>query len=403
MYRYILIAFLFTINLNATDKPYVLLISFDGFRWDYINRGITPALSEMAEDGVYALSLRPCFPTKTFPNHYSIITGLHPENHGLIANNFINPATGHWYTMSDSNAVRDTNWYAGEPFWETAERNGITTSAMFWPGSEQYGKFNRPTYVKNYDHYMPYYDRVDTVISWFSLPDDKRPQFVTLYFHDTDSYGHDYGPNSLEINESIRRMDRVFEYLVEQLEEIAFMDSLNIIAVSDHGMNETSPERVIYIADMLKSFECGLFDSGPVVRVHPKENEVDSVYNVLKKNEKHYRVYRKEELDNHYHYSKHKFIPPLIVVANMGWSLENKASNEVTRYRFGYGNHGYEKDHLDMHGLFVAVGPAFRKGYKTGTLWNIDIHPLLCKIFNLSQPNDIDGNIDRIGFILKGN
>jgi ectonucleotide pyrophosphatase/phosphodiesterase family protein 5 len=395
-----LLLIILSLSLNASDRPYVLLISFDGFRWDYVSRGITPALSKTAEDGVHALTLRPTFPTKTFPNHYSIITGLHPENHGLIANSFINPETGNWYSLGDSNAVKDTNWYQGEPFWETAERNNIKTASMFWPGSEQKGKFKHPTYVKKYDHNMPYIDRVDTVISWFKKPIKTRPQFVTLYFHDTDSYGHEYGPNSPEINESIKRMDSVFNYLVDQLKEINFYDSLNIIALSDHGMNATSPSRAINVADILSEFDVDIFDSGPVLRVHPLKSEVDSVYNKLKTNESHFRVYRKEELNNHFNYSNHEFIPPLIVVADMGWSLINKQGKE---YRYGLGNHGYEKDHLDMHGLFIAKGPAFKAGYKTGTIWNIDIYPLLSEIFNLPQNSQIDGDINRIAFLLKGN
>ncbi|NMB82229.1 MAG: alkaline phosphatase family protein, partial [Ignavibacteria bacterium] len=176
-----------------SGKPYVILVSLDGFRWDYLNRGLSPNLEFIRDNGASALSLRPTFPSKTFPNHQSIITGMYIENHGIIANTFRDEFKNELYRMGDTSAVRNSRWYLGEAFWETAERNGITTASYFWPGSEMNLEYRRPTYFENYEHNRPYEKRVEGVANWLKLPVDKRPHFITLYFDDTDTQGHRYG------------------------------------------------------------------------------------------------------------------------------------------------------------------------------------------------------------------
>ncbi len=218
----------------AKNQPYVILISFDGFRWDYSERGITPNLNEMKEKGVHAISLQPSFPTKTFPNHYSIVSRMYPENHGIIFNSFLNPISSERYSLGDTTAVRESKWYLGEAFWEIAERNGIKTASHF-AGSEINLNHRRPTYYRKYDHKRPYKERIDGVINWMKLPIEQRPHFITLYFHDTDSYGHNFGPNSPEINKSISRLDSLIYYLNNKLTEINMFDSTNIIIVSTMG------------------------------------------------------------------------------------------------------------------------------------------------------------------------
>ncbi len=392
---------IFSITLYAGDKPYVILISMDGFRWDYINRGITPNLIQMKEDGVYALSLRPAFPSKTFPNHYSIITGMHPENHGLIANSFLNIYTNELYRLGDTVSVRESKWYKGEAFWETANRHNITTASYFWVGSEQNIEHKAPTHYHNYEHNRPYATRVEGVIDWLKLSDNERPQFITLYFDEPDSRSHRFGPNSDETNEAIALVDSMLGLLLTGIKKIGWEDKVNIVVVSDHGMTEISEERRINIEEIIKDYNCRFDGTGPVMMIDTETENIDAVYSLLKQNENNYRVYTKENIPGFYHFSRNPFILPIIVIADMGWSLVNNAFLSRQRsYSFG-GDHGYEKDHLDMHGIFVASGPAFRSGYKTGSLWNIDIYPLLCKIFNITPNYMIDGNIDRIEFILR--
>ncbi len=386
---------------HPNTEPYVLLISFDGFRWDYLDRGITPNLDKLIKKGVRAESFRPAFPSKTFPNHLSIITGMYPENHGIILNKFENPYTGKVYKLSDRKEVSNPEWYLGEPFWITADRNGIKTASFFWPASSMEGKGHHPDIFKYYDSKVNYESRVDTISSWLQLPISKRPHFYTLYYSLTDTYGHDYGPDSPEENYAIARLDTVTGYLIEQLKKINMFDSLNIIIVSDHGMTNISPERVINVEKMLKGYNVKYQSSGPIMMISTN-NKDDAVYRILKKNENHYKVYKKSEMPDYYFFDSNPFISNIILIADLGWSLVDNQSIKSYVGKFAMkGNHGYDKDALDMHGIFIAEGPAFKSNFRTGTIWNIDVYPLLCKIFNIAPRSNIDGKITRIDYILR--
>jgi predicted AlkP superfamily pyrophosphatase or phosphodiesterase len=402
MKRYIICLFLFFTTLAyGGNKPYVILISFDGFRWDYLDRGLTPNLNKLADKGVRALSLRPAFPSKTFPNHISLITGMYPDNHGIIGNYFKDTIKHKEYSLGDTAAVKEPFWYLGEAFWETAERNGIITASYFWPGSEISLDYRRPTYYEKYDHNRSYREKVKGIVNWLKLPADKRPHFITLYFHDTDTYGHDYGPDSPETNRAIARLDSVTAYLLNEIDKTDLKDSINYIFVSDHGMTAISPERTINIEAIIEKYKCSFQYDGPVMFVNPPEDKAEEIYELLKKSENHFKVYRKEEMPEYFHYNTHPFIYRLILVADLGWSLH---SNEEPKWlSYAKGNHGYDNNQIDMHGIFLAYGPAFKSSYKTGTLWNIDLYPLLCKIFGISPRSNIDGKLERIEFILKEN
>jgi len=401
-FRKIFLAFFFTtIFISAQNRPYVLLVSFDGFRWDYLDRDITPNLNAVINDGVRASSLRPSFPTKTFPNHLSIVTGMHPENHGIIFNRFEDIATKKIYQLSDTAAVRNPIWYKGEAFWTTAEKNDITTASFFWPGSELNDKNRRPTYYKHYEHNLPYRERIDGVMDWLQLPQSERPHFITLYFHDTDSFGHKYGPNSPELNQSIQRIDTLVGYLTSELSKIGMKDSLNIIFVSDHGMTEIDATKIINIEPILEGLEYKLGGSKPVAMIEPNIDDYDSVYARLERKQKHFKLYSKENMPDYYHFTENENIFSLILVAGLGWSIvDNEQLMNMSKYT-SYGNHGYDHNELDLHAIFTAVGPNFKKGYKTGTLWNIDIYPLLCKLFSIPPNPKMDGKLERIEFILK--
>lgn len=381
----------------AQSKPYVIVVSFDAFRWDYLNRGLTPNLENIRKNGVSALSLRPSYPSKTFPNHLSIITGMYPAHHGIIANSMFDPYKKTSYKMSDSNSVRDAKWYQGEAFWETAERQGIISASYFWPGSEVLLSYRHPTYFEAYEHKKPYTDRVDGVIKWLQLPSEKRPHFYTLYMHETDDAGHEYGPDSPEINEAIKKLDGIAGYLLNKLEEIKMKDSVNIIFLSDHGMTSVSKERSVNIEQIAVSPKCRFSDAGPIMFVTPEKENLKSVYEKLKANESHYKVYYRDEIPEYYHFNDNPLISPIVVMADMGWSVVTSKRSEWE----SKGNHGYDNMQLDMHGIFLATGPDFKSHFQTGTVWNIDIYPLLCKLFDIYPRANIDGKLDRIGFILK--
>jgi predicted AlkP superfamily pyrophosphatase or phosphodiesterase len=373
----------------------------DGFRWDYIYRGITPNLNKLADEGVHALSLRPSFPSKTFPNHYSIITGMYPENHGIIFNSFTNTFTGETYRIGDTISTRQSKWYKGEAFWETANRHNIKTASFFWVGSEQDVDYKRPTYFYHYNQNISFEERVNGVIKWLQLPENERPQFITLYFEEPDSKGHSFGPNSPETNKAIALVDSMLGLLIDKLKNIGMENKVNIIVVSDHGMTEISDKRIINIEEILKDYKCKFYGMGTSIMIDAEPDKLNEIYQTLKKNEKNYRVYTKDEIPEYFHFSKNPFILPIIVIAETGWTLVTNEYFKRTRSYSIRGEHGFDNHHLDMHGIFIAKGPAFRSGYKTGTLWNVDVYPLLCKIFNITPNNLIDGDINRIGFILK--
>lgn len=397
----ILFIFIFFSSAFTQSSPYVLLISFDGFRWDYLDRGITPNLDKVIDSGVRALSMKPVTPSKTFPNHYSIVTGIHPENHGIIFNTFTDIHTGQVYRIGDTSKVRDPLWYKGEPIWETLENNGIITASYFWPGSELNDPKRRPTYFKRYKHTEPYKDRIDGVINWLKLPYNERPKFISFYFHDTDSYGHDFGPNSPEINESIKRLDTLVGYLDKELNKIGMVDSVNLVFVSDHGMTEIDTAKIINFENLLSGLEYKSGGSKPILMIEPSSEHYDSVYHRLKLNEDHFTVYKKEEIPDYFHFRDNKNIFSIIVVAEIGWSLVNNWELSSMKKYGSKGNHGYIKEELYMHGIFVAAGPNFNSNIKTGTIRNIDIYPLLCKIFNVYPNPEIDGKLERIEFFLK--
>ena len=372
MKKLFLILFLLTQFIFAQSLPYTILISFDGFRWDYSNRGLTPNLDFIKENGVHALSLQPCFPTKTFPNHYSIVTGLYPENNGMIANSFTNPYTQEKFSLYDSTAKYNAKWYAGEAIWETAKRQGVITADYFWPGADIDVDYRRPDYVEKFVYTRPYDERINGALKWLELSYAKRPHLITLYFDATDTSGHNYGPNSKEVNQSIAMEDSLIGKLVAGLKKMNFLDSTNIIIVSDHGMTELNPERVINIDELLNGFDFKSSDKGPMMFIYPNENEKNAVYQKLKNSEKNYNVYWRQDIPEHLHFKNNPNIAEIIMIADLGYTFFDHKDVEKYSKKFPLGNHGYDPTNLDMHGIFYAIGPDFKSAYTCGTINNID-------------------------------
>lgn len=398
-----LIIFLSVQITFSQAQPYVILISFDGFRWDYCSRGITPNIELLIEEGVKATSLQPVFPTKTFPNHYTLVTGLYPENHGIIFNEFHDPYTKEDYKMWDTTEVRNPKWYRGEAIWETLKFYGIKSASYFWPGASLDSEFRQPEYLYNYVRNDPPINKVNAAIKWLQLPYSKRPHLITLYFSSTDHAGHDYGPDSEGMNRTIASIDSSLGFLLTELEKIQMRDSVNIILVSDHGMTEVSIDNIVNIEEILIGFNCSYSNYGAAMMVEPDQDKVEEVYNILKKNENHYTVYRKENIPEYLHFNKNPFISEIILVSDLGWSVIVNENLKWMNPESFNGNHGYDNTELDMHGIFIASGPALKKNFFTGTLNSLDIYPLLCKIYNAIPNGIIDGRLDRIEFILNDN
>ncbi len=298
----------------------VLLISFDGFRYDYLSKTATPNFDSLAANGVKAESLIPVFPTKTFPNHYSIATGLYPENTGIISNTMYDPEFDEWYRISDQEAVQNAKWYKGEPIWNTIEKQGLNAGIMFWVGSEAPIQAMRPTYWKPYDGSVPAKARIDTVVKWLSYDDERAVDFAAVYFSFVDHAGHQYGPQADSVKAAIRRADKLMGYLKKKLVENKLWNKLNLIVLSDHGMAQLSSEKIILLNEIIEMNNIKrIITYSPVAMIQPKQGTKEKMYQKLKEASEHYRVYKKKELPERYHLKQSPRVPDLIVIADLGY------------------------------------------------------------------------------------
>ncbi len=380
-------------------EPTLLLISIDGFRWDFLDRARTPNLDRLIANGVRAERLIPVFPTKTFPNHYSIVTGLYPEHHGIVANTMYDPVLNARFRMSDRQAVGDERWWGGEPIWVTAEKQGLLTAPFFWVGSEAPIRGVRPTYWQRFDDDFPNSDRVDQVLAWLDLPRERRPRLITLYFSDIDDAAHAYDPDGApEVAAAVRQIDRTLGRLLHGLDERRLTDRVNLIVVSDHGMAALSPQRVILIDKYLDLEIANVVDWNPVLALWPAEDRVDEVYEALVDAHPHLRVFRRDEIPERLRYQQHRRIAPIIALADEGWWIGTRrglqrvwSPDDHDADRFPGGTHGYDPALESMGALFIASGPALRKGLVVPPFENIHLYNLMCEILALDPaPNDGD-------------
>ena len=256
------------------ERAILILISVDGFRADYLDRFRPPALSKLALEGVHADGLIPQFPSKTFPNHYTLVTGLTLAHHGIISNNIRDAAIPGEFSLSNREVQSDPRWWGGEPIWNTAERQGRKTAAMFWPGSEVMIGGRRGTYWMPFDNDMPHADRVNHILDWLRLPESERPSFLTLYFADVDSAGHRSGPDSAEVKDAVMLVDKSIGDLVAGVQQIGLSDRVNYVVVSDHGMAALSPDRTIVLDDYIDVATAEVVDWSPVLALTPKDGSV---------------------------------------------------------------------------------------------------------------------------------
>ena len=380
------------------EAPTVLLISLDGFRWDYLDRYEAPTMRRLASEGVRAERMIPSFPSKTFPNHYTLVTGLYPEHHGIVANTMYDPTFDAWFSLGNREAVSDGRWWGGEPLWVTMEKRGMKTATFFWPGSEAEIMGTRPSYWLPFDGDLPAADRVEQIFAWLELPAEERPSFLTLYFSDVDHAGHEFGPDAPETAEAVRAVDGYIEMLVEGLATRGLLDQINLIIVSDHGMTATSSERVIFLDDYIDLDDVMVVDYTPVAMIRPKKGKLDVVYEALQAAE-HARFYRKEEVPDSFHFQDHYRIPDLIGIAEEGWSITTHDYFESNPSRLDGGTHGYNNYLPSMGALFIARGPAFVQGETVGPFSNIHVYNLMTAILGV-PPASVDGSLDAVRTLL---
>lgn len=382
------------ILLGQNPAPPLILISFDGFRWDYRTMYSAPNMNRLAARGVSA-DLIPSYPSKTFPNHYSIVTGLYPGHHGIVANTIKDPPTGRRLSMSNSIENGDAMWWGGEPIWRTAQRAGQISAAMFWPGSEAPIDGHRPNFWAPFDSTLPASARVDRVLAWLDLPVPQRPAFLTLYFSDVDAAGHNNGPNSEAVRSAVRRADGYLARLLRGLERRRLTDKVNIVIVSDHGMAETSTNRVVVLDDYVSVDDAEVIDINPTLGLFPKAGREEAIYTALVNAHPRLKIYRKAETPESWHYRDHPRIPPIVGVVDEGWQVLPRATlrERVTRGQTGpRGEHGYDpSEAISMRGIFVASGPAFKSGVVLPAFKNIHIYDVLAQVLGLT-PAKNDGD-----------
>ena len=383
------------------QRKKLLLISFDGFKHDYFEKADTPNFDRFISNGVKAEGLISVFPTKTFPNHYSIATGLYPENSGLISNNMYDREMDATYGIRDREAVENPDWYEGEPIWNTVEKNGLRAGTLFWVGSEAPIQNMRPGQWKIYDGGFPEKARIDTVVKWLDTTMEPVVDFATLYFSDVDTKGHRYGTQSDSIIAAIQNADALVGYLHEELEANNLTDKVNIIIVSDHGMAELSEERVILIDDLIDLDRVQMIDRTPVAMMNPEPEYTDEAYNVLKENETMgYRVYKKENLPERFRIKNHHRTPEMIVIADIGYTITTNARLDNFISSLPSATHGYDNMEPDMFGIFLAGGPDFKNGLQTEPFENIHLYELMTHLLDI-EPAPNDGDLKTLRHILK--
>lgn len=381
---------------RALPTP-VLLVGIDGFRYDFLDRFEPPNLVRLIEKGAQAERLVPAFPSKTFPNHYTLVTGLVPDHHGIVSNNIRDEELGR-FSLSNRTAVADGRWWQGEPIWVTAQRQGLRAAALFWPGSEAEIQGLRPTYWTTYDDDLPGEERITKILDWLALPAAERPSFLTLYFSRVDSAGHRYGPLSDQNRRAVLEVDALVGRLAHALEERE--QTIHWVFVSDHGMAETSPARVIVVDELISLDELDMIDSSPVLALTPKNPSTpprgwpQAFIDALDQHA-HVAAYRKEELPDHLRHGSHPRVAPVIALADEGWRFTTVAKERARPQRGPGGQHGYDPTVDSMGGLLAVAGPQIRSGVRLGPVENVDVYSLLCHLLDI-EPAPNDGSLNAL-------
>ena len=370
----------------AAEKPLVILVSMDGFRADYLDRGITPNLSRLAAEGARG-AVRPSFPSKTFPNHYALVTGLRPDRNGIVDNNMRDPGIpGVIFKMSDKAAVADARWWNdGTPIWVSAERAGLKTAPMFWPGSEADIQGVRPSYRLAFDQAMTPEARVDQALAWLDLPPAERPAFLTLYFDETDTLGHHDGPDSAGLNAAVAHTDAAIGRLVAGLAARGL--AADLVITADHGMAATAPERAIYLEDMLSPDAGERLGMGAFMTMTPAPGREAEAAKALLRPHEHMTCWARGHFPARFHYGRHRRVPPIFCLAQTGWEITTREA--VAKRPIGGGDHGYDPYAPEMAAVFVAQGPHIRRGVRLRTTDNVDVYPLVARLLGIKgEPGD---------------
>lgn len=360
---------------EPTTRDLTILISIDGFGATYLERGATPTLSDLAHTGASG-AMRPSFPSVTFPNHYTLVTGKHPDHHGIVGNSFVDPVLGR-FTMANK---EPGFWNQAEPIWITAEKAGLTTATMFWPGSETELQGERPTYWAPFDQSVAGDARVDRLLAW--LDATPRPDLATLYFDTVDTTGHRHGPDTPEVDAALADVDASIARLIDGLRARGLWQRTNLIVVSDHGMAQTSPDRVTYLDELVDPTAIQVFYAGSGVYLEPVPGRVAEVRQALVRRHAHGECWTRETIPARLVLGSNPRVPSIVCSADVGWLFVPR-ERAVTRIG---GAHGYDNAAPQMQAVFIAHGPRFRPGVVLQDLDSVDVQPLLGRLLGVEVP-----------------
>ncbi len=376
---------------NAEDglrDRYVVIVSFDGFRHDYLDRNHTPNFDKMAKNGVSAIMM-PCYPASTFPNHYAMATGLVPDHNGIVNNSFWEPEHQVRYSMG-SDLKSNSYFYLGEPLWNTVERQGIIAGVTYWVGSEFNINGKRPTYYLPYvqNEIIPFPDRVKRTLQLLQLPENERPRLLMVYFSEPDHTGHLYGPMHRNTQKSVKRMDKILGQLRNGLAKLPIADKIDLIVVSDHGMTDISPEKCVSADKYLRKEWMERCIYGTPTSIYSKNEACrDSILNALSGVE-HITVWKKEEVPEELNYGTSDRLGDIIVAPDLGWRFSDRPGKNN-------GGHGYFPSDPDMQTVFRAEGPDFKQGYVNPKFRNVTVYELACHLLGI-EPAPNDGDLDEV-------
>ncbi|HEX7817370.1 ectonucleotide pyrophosphatase/phosphodiesterase [Dyella sp.] len=388
---------------DSAGRTPLLLISIDGFRADYLDRGLSPTLKMLAEDGVHADAMQPSFPSLTFPNHYTIVTGLRPDHHGIVNNTMTDPVLGK-FSLGNREAVADRRWWdEGMPLWETVRRSGLKSATMFWPGSEAEIQGHHPDYWKSYDGKVTPAQRVDQTLAWLDLPASSRPTFLTLYFDAVDHAGHSYGPDSSQVNDAIGETDAALARLVQGLRQRHLLDRINIIILADHGMAGVPRENSILMDKLVPIDKVDTVSLGILAGFDPKPHgqaQFLAIERQLEKPQQHMQCWDKSRVPARLAYGGNSRVPQLLCLADTGWRIATTDALARRNGKVSLGDHGYDNADPLMRALFVAHGPAFKQGIRVAEFPNVDVYPLMAHLLGV-VPAPNDGHYDDVKDMLK--
>lgn len=377
----------------------VILVSIDGLRPDHMDPIDTPALDAIAA-GVRADSLQPPFPSFTFPSHYTLVTGLHPEDHGIVSNVFFDPERGAQFKLGDPGDMTDGRWWDGEPIWNTAERQGVRSATMFWPGSEARIGGRQPSDWVPYNSGMAKSDRVDRVLGWLDRDATTRPGFITLYFSDVDSAGHRSGPLSDDADAALRRVDTAMGRLLQGLDDRDLRDDVDLVVVSDHGMAFKDPDKVVFLDDVIDLNMVRVAEWSPLLQIHGADERAPAIAEAIGELE-HVTCATRQTTPAEWHYRDDPAIGDVVCLADNGWSLTQRGYYEANPDRFTGGTHGWDPTWTAMHGVFLADGPQIRDGARIETIHAVDVYNVLAALLDI-EPATNAGDTEVVDRVVAG-